>query len=151
MHLSVVGAGEAEEEVLDLAVRVGREVARQGCILVCGGLGGVMAAACRGAREVGGRTVAIVPGSEASSANLWAEVVVPTGIGHARNVIVVQSGDAVIALPGLWGTLSEVALALKIGKPVAAVRAWRDIPGVLHEEEPERAVIAAVARATGKR
>jgi uncharacterized protein (TIGR00725 family) len=103
-----------------------------------------MAGACRGARENGGRTVAILPGSDPSAANPWAEVVLATGLGHARNVVVVQSGEAVLALPGSWGTLSEVALALKNDRPVVGLRAWREIAGVAPAESPQEAVDLAV-------
>jgi uncharacterized protein (TIGR00725 family) len=140
IHISVVGTGEADRTLLDLARAVGREVARADGVLICGGLGGVMAGACRGAREAGGRTIAIVPGPDPSTANPWAEVVIATGLGHARNVLVVQSGDAVIALPGSFGTLSEVALALKVGRPVVGLGAWGDIEGVVAVESPEEAV-----------
>lgn len=109
-----------------------------------------MAGACQGAREAGGRTVGILPGSDASAANPWVEVVVPTGLGHARNVLVVQSGDAVLALPGSWGTLSEVALALKSGRPVVSVGAWQDLDGVAVAGSPEEAVATALRRIGNK-
>ena len=108
-----------------------------------------MAGACRGAREAGGRTVGLLPGTEAAAANPWAEVVIPTGLGHARNVLVVQSGDAVLALPGSWGTLSEVALALKLGRPLVGVAAWKDVLGVVCVDDPEEAVATAL-RLVGK-
>ena len=151
IHISVVGSGEADQALLDLARAVGREVARADCVLVCGGLGGVMAGACRGAREAGGRTVAIVPGPDPAAANPWTEVVVATGLGHARNVVVVQSGDAVVALPGSFGTLSEVALALKAGRPVVGLGAWGEIEGVVEAESPEEAVRQAVRLAAASR
>jgi hypothetical protein len=151
LHVSVVGAGDADAELFDLAARVGRAVAQAGCVLVCGGLGGVMAGACRGAREAGGRTVGILPGPNAAAANPWAEVVIPTDLGHARNALVVHSGDAVVALHGSWGTLSEVALALKIGKPVVGLRAWGEISGVESADLPEIAVARALQLARGGR
>ncbi len=149
-HVSVVGSGEAGTEGERLAAEVGRALARRGCVLVCGGLAGVMAAACRGAREAGGRTVAVLPGDDPAAANPWAEVVVATGLGNARNAVVVQSGDAVIALPGGWGTLSEVALARKAGRPVVGLQAWADVEGVVPAATPEEAVEKALALA-GKR
>ncbi len=144
IHISVIGAGQADPELREQAVRVGREIARAGCVLVCGGLGGVMAGACQGAREAGGLAVAVVPGPDPAAANPWAQVVVATGLGHARNVLVVQSGDAVVALPGSWGTLSEIALARKCGRPVVAVDAWRSQQGVWVEDTPEEAVARAL-------
>ncbi len=147
VHLAVVGAGAADATAYDLALRVGRAAARAGAVVVCGGLGGVMEAACRGAREAGGRTVAVIPGPDPAAANPWAEVVVATGLGHARNVVVVQSGDAVVALPGSWGTLSEISLARKCGRPVVAVSAWRHLEGVRVVEDPEEAVGLAVSLA----
>ena len=143
LHISVVGAGTAESRDLARAREVGEEIAKAGAVLVCGGLGGVMEAACRGAREAGGRTVGIIPTADRNTANAWAEVVVATGIGHARNVLVVQSGDAVVALPGSHGTLSEIVLALKVGRPVVGVDAWHEIEGVSIAADP----VDAVARA----
>ncbi len=151
IHISVIGAGQADPDLRERAVRVGREVARAGCVLVCGGLGGVMAGACQGAREAGGLAVAVVPGPDPAGANPWAQVVVATGLGHARNVLVVQSGDAVVALPGSWGTLSEIALARKCGRPVVAVDAWRSQEGVMVEKTPEEAVARAVELARRSR
>ncbi len=144
IHISVVGAGSADPALYETARRVGREVARRGCVLVCGGLGGVMAGACQGAAEAGGVTVAVVPGSDPVAANPWARVVIATGLGHARNVLVVQSGDAVVALPGSWGTLSEIALARKAGRPVVGVGAWGHLDGVREVAEPADAVALAV-------
>jgi uncharacterized protein (TIGR00725 family) len=143
LHISVVGAGTAAEPELALAQAVGVEIARAGAVLVCGGLGGVMEAACRGARRAGGRTVGIIPGSDPAAANPWVEVVVASGIGHARNVLVVQSGDAVVALAGSHGTRSEIALALKVGRPVVALGGWDDVEGVVHAGTPQAAVSMA--------
>jgi uncharacterized protein (TIGR00725 family) len=143
-QLSVIGAGDAGAGEMALATRVGREIARAGCVLVCGGLGGVMEGACRGAREAGGRTVAILPGPDASAANPWAEVVIPTGLGHARNLLVVQSGIAVLALPGSWGTLSEIALARKIGRPVVDLGGWSYVEGLARAGSPAEAVSLAL-------
>jgi len=121
IRVSVVGAGDATEDEIDLAIEVGRAIGRAGAVLVCGGLGGVMAAAAKGAREVGGRTVGLLPGPDADAANRWIEVPVPTGLGEARNVLVVRAGEAVIAIGGSWGTLSEIALARKIGRSVVTL------------------------------
>ncbi len=149
-HLAVVGAGSAAPELYEQARAVGRAIARAGCVLVCGGLGGVMEGACRGAAEAGGRRVAILPGNDPASANPWAEVTIPSGLGNARNALVVQSGDAVLALAGSWGTLSEVALALKVGRPVVGLGAWGEIAGVVSAASPEQAVAEALARCAAR-
>ncbi|GAB4267645.1 MAG: TIGR00725 family protein [Deferrisomatales bacterium] len=145
--LSLVGAGTAGPDLQRLAYETGRRIAAAGCVLVCGGLGGVMEAACRGAREAGGRTVGILPGIDPGAANPWVEVAVATGMGHARNAVVVQSGRAVVALPGSWGTLSEVALALKVGRPVVGLGAWGHVEGVRTASTPAEAVARALAAA----
>jgi len=144
VHLGVVGAGAADRELADLSYRVGRAAAQSGAVLVCGGLGGVMEGACRGAAEAGGLCVAILPGPDPRDSNPWATAVVATGLGHARNAVIVQSADAVIALPGSWGTLSEVALARKSGRPVVGLRAWEDVAGVHPATSPEEAVALAL-------
>jgi hypothetical protein len=123
---------------------VGRLLAERGAMVVCGGLGGTMEAACRGAREAGGTTLGLLPGLDRSAANPFVSVAVPTGLGEARNALVVRAADAVIALGGGYGTLSEIALALKAGKRVVGLRTW-DIDGVLAVEDAEAAVAAALA------
>ncbi|MFA5331728.1 MAG: TIGR00725 family protein [Methanoregula sp.] len=144
MQISVVGAAEATEEEYSIAYETGRFIAQAGATLVCGGLFGVMEAACRGAREAGGRTVGIVPGTD--DGNAYLDAVIRTGLGHARNVLVVQSGDAVIALGGSYGTLSEIAIALKAGRRVFGLKTW-DIPGVTPCATAEDAVTGAAAAA----
>jgi uncharacterized protein (TIGR00725 family) len=129
IYVAVVGPGDATAEQELLAERLGRGVAERGAILVCGGLGGVMAAACRGARSAGGTTVGILPGTERGTANEWVEVAIPTGLGELRNGLVVRAADVVIAVGGGHGTLSEVALALKGGVPVIGLDTW-DIAGI---------------------
>jgi len=116
-------------------------------VLVCGGLGGVMEAACRGARDAGGRTVGILPGADRSAANRFVDVAIPTGLGEARNALVVRSADALVAVGGGYGTLSEIALALKAGKPVVGLDSW-DIDGIEAAATPEEAVGAALAALT---
>ncbi len=138
MQIAVVGGGDRSPAVERMAHRLGRLLAERGHILVCGGLGGVMEAACRGAKEAGGLTVGILPG-EREDANDWVDIAIATGMGHARNVIIVKSSDAVIALPGKHGTLSEIALALKVGKRVISLGSWQ-IPGTLPAETAEDAV-----------
>jgi uncharacterized protein (TIGR00725 family) len=117
-------------------------VAERGAVLVCGGLGGAMEAACRGARAAGGTTVGILPGSERADANPYVDIALPTGLGEGRNALVVRTADALIAVGGGYGTLSEIALALRHGKPVIGVDTW-DIEGVVFVDSPEAAVRAA--------
>ena len=123
-YIAVIGPGRATETELELAETLGERIAAAGAIVVCGGLGGVMEAACRGAKRAHGTTVGIIPGAERSAANEWVDVVIATGLGEARNALVVRSADAVVAVGGGYGTLSELALALKAGKPVVGVGTW---------------------------
>ena len=111
--------------------------------MVCGGLGGVMEAACRGAKEADATTVGILPGTDRSAANRFVDVAIPTGLGEARNALVVRAADAVIAIGGAYGTLSEIALALKAGKRVAGIGTWQ-IDGVERVDSPEAAVEAVL-------
>jgi uncharacterized protein (TIGR00725 family) len=143
--VAVVGPGDATPDEADAAEQVGAGLARAGAVVVCGGLGGVMAAACRGADAAGGLTIAILPGADRTAANEWARVVVPTGMGEMRNVLVVRAADAVIAVGGAYGTLSEVALALKTGLPVVGIDTW-PIDGVIAVDSPCDAVAMALAR-----
>lgn len=130
-QVAVVGGSSPDSpSIIRLATAVGRSVAGAGATLICGGLGGIMEAAARGAKERGGLTVGIVPSYQKETANPYIDVVVVSGLGHARNVLVAASGDLVIALPGSHGTLSEVSVALKLGKLVIGVTAWGDIHGV---------------------
>jgi uncharacterized protein (TIGR00725 family) len=129
LRIGISGRGASADPDLAaisaLSSEVGREIARAGAIVVTGGLGGVMEAAARGAWEAGGLTIGILPGARAGDANPWITVPIVTGLGHARNVVLVHSSEALVAIGGSYGTLSEVALALKIGVPVAAVASWR--------------------------
>lgn len=122
---------------------MGRELGVHGATVVCGGLGGVMEAACRGAKETGATTVGILPGSDRSAANPFVDVAIPTGLGEARNALVVRAADAVIAIGGAYGTLSEIAFALKAGKRVAGIGTW-EIDGVERTDSPEGAVEAVL-------
>jgi uncharacterized protein (TIGR00725 family) len=154
-QVAVIGAGGCEEgsEAWDLAEQVGRRLAEEGTTVVCGGLGGVMEAAARGAAEADGTVVGIVPGHAIAEANDFCTHVVATGIGHARNLAVVSSGDVVIAVGGEWGTLSEIGFARAIGRTVVALRSWelkgRDrmegAPDVVEAESAEEAVAAALS------
>jgi uncharacterized protein (TIGR00725 family) len=123
-YIAVVGPGDAGEQELNDAESVGRELAQGGATVVTGGLGGVMAAACRGAAGAGGMTVGILPGQDRRAGNEWVAVAIPTGLGELRNGLVVRSADVVVAVGGAYGTLSEVALALKTGVPVVGLRTW---------------------------
>jgi uncharacterized protein (TIGR00725 family) len=144
-YVAVVGAGgpDVAPALLADAEAVGAELARRGAVVVCGGLGGVMEAACRGARGQGGTTVGILPGSSRSDANAWVTIAVATGLGELRNGLVVRSADAVVAIGGEYGTLSEVALALKAGKRVVGLGTW-DIPGVVPAGDAREAVALAL-------
>jgi uncharacterized protein (TIGR00725 family) len=141
VQVSVIGSGSDWEAA---AEEVGRLLAERGCTVVTGGLGEVMAAAHRGAKEAGGTTVAIVPGEHRREANPWADHVVVTGVGHARNLAVAASGDAVIAVGGSWGTLSEIALARRLGRPVVALEGAPRVDGVEHASSPAEAVERAL-------
>ena len=144
-YVAVVGpAATSDETVVDRAFQVGVELARRGAVVVSGGLGGVMAAACRGACEAGGTTLGILPGDDRAAANPWVTVAVATGMGELRNGLVVRASDAVLAVAGAYGTLSEIALALKAGKRVVGLGTW-DIPGVLVAPDPVGAVALALA------
>jgi uncharacterized protein (TIGR00725 family) len=143
-YVAVVGPGQAGPEEIAQAEEVGRLLAEHGATLVCGGLGGVMAAACRGASQAGGITVGLLPGHDRAEANQWVSVVIPSGLGELRNGLVVRAADAVIAVGGGYGTLSEVALALKAQKPVIGLGSW-EIEGVDGVESARAAVQRALA------
>ena len=128
--IGVIGAGSCSDETEALAREVGGEIARRGGVLICGGLGGVMQAAARGAKEHGGLTVGILPGHDVTEANAFIDIPIATNMGQARNAIIVQTAKALVAVAGGYGTLSEMALALKIGKTVVALRPQFDIDGV---------------------
>jgi uncharacterized protein (TIGR00725 family) len=152
VHIAVIGAARAPASDCDVAERVGRGIAEGGAVLVCGGLGGVMEAACRGARAGGGTTVGILPGTDRLAANDHVEVAVATGIGEARNAVVVATADAVVAVGGEFGTLSEIALALKAGTPVIGVHSWElaragaKVPGIEAVSSADEAVAVALER-----
>ena len=143
-QIAVIGAADATPELKEAARTIGALIAANHETLVCGGLGGVMEAACTGAHEEGGLTVGIVP--DTGNGNAALDIVIRTGLGHARNVLVAQSADAVIAVGGSYGTLSEIAVALKTGRPVFGYRTW-NIDGVIACATPEEAVLMAVRAA----
>jgi uncharacterized protein (TIGR00725 family) len=144
MQIAVTGAAEATRQEYETAYAVGRLIAENRAVLVCGGLGGVMEAACRGARDSGGTTVGIIAGT--GDGNPYLDIVIRTGLGHGRNILVAQSGDAMIAVGGRYGTLSEIAISLKTGCPVFGLSTW-DIGGVVKCGTPEEAVKRAVGAA----
>jgi uncharacterized protein (TIGR00725 family) len=124
VFIAVVGSATCDDDVAAVAEAVGREIALRGAMLVCGGRGGVMEAACQGAQAAGGVTVGILPGDDRSQANAYLDIPIVTGLGEARNTIVVRTADAVIAVSGGYGTLSEIGFALKMGRPVIGLRTW---------------------------
>ena len=138
-YIGVVGPGEASAAELESAEEVGAGLASFGAVVVTGGLGGVMEAACRGARSRRGRTLGILPGEDRDAANGWVEIAVATGLGELRNGLIVRACDALIAVGGGHGTLSEVALALKLGRPVVGLGTWA-VHGVDEVTTPEEAV-----------
>ncbi|NPV13560.1 TIGR00725 family protein [candidate division WOR-3 bacterium] len=129
-YVGVIGAGECDDSLGQMAKEVGQGIARMGAILICGGLGGVMAAACEGARQEGGLTVGILPGTRRGEANQFVDIEIVTGILEARNLIIIRTADVLVAIGGSYGTLSEIGFALKMNKPVIGLKTW-DIPGVL--------------------
>lgn len=138
--IGVIGTGTSSPSIDELAAEVGREIARNNAVLICGGLGGVMAAAARGAKEVGGYTIGILPGPGIHAANPYIDFPIASNMGQARNAIIIQTAEVLIAVAGGYGTLSEIALALKTGKGVVALLPQFSIPGVHQAETPREAV-----------
>jgi uncharacterized protein (TIGR00725 family) len=148
VHVAVIGASDASPEQREHARAAGRRLAEIGAVVVTGGRGGVMEAACKGAKEAGGRTLGILPGNDRADANPFVDVAIPTGLGEMRNALVVRAADAVVAIGGAWGTLSEIAFARRAGKPVFGVGSWElgpdgVTPAADGAEAAERAVEAA--------
>jgi len=137
--IAVIGGSQCSPQEAEVAESVGRELARQGAILVCGGRGGVMEAACRGACAEGGITIGILPGDSRQAANPYVQIPIVTGIGYARNVIVVKSAQAVIAIDGNYGTLSEISHALESGIPVIGLNTW----SLSKKGQPDNSIIPA--------
>jgi len=152
--VGVIGPGRADAHQAGAAEAVGEGLARAGAVLVCGGLGGVMEAACRGARRAGGATLGLLPGADRSEANQHVEVAVPTGLGEARNALVVRASDALVAVGGGYGTLSEIALALRAGTTVVGLETWSlsrpggEPDGIVRAATPAEAVEIALEAAT---
>jgi uncharacterized protein (TIGR00725 family) len=151
--ISVIGGGDPAPRAMELAEQVGKELAKRGAVVVCGGLLGVMEAVCRGAKSEGGMTIGILPGNQPSTSNGYIDFPIMTGMGYARNVIVVKTGRAVIAIDGAYGTLSEIGHALGDGTPVIGLETWQlpqrdDLPlRVEHAKSPVDAVEKAIAAA----
>ena len=141
MRVSVIGGSDVDEETYESARELGQLLAAGGHEVVCGGLGGVMEGVCRGVKERDGRTIGILPGSDRSAANPYVDTAIATGMGNARNTLVVLNGDAVVAIDGSTGTLSELGLALDYGRPVAGLDTLRidGIDGIEHVETPQAA------------
>jgi uncharacterized protein (TIGR00725 family) len=142
-YVAVIGASQPAQSELATAEAVGEELGAAGAVLICGGRGGVMAAACRGAHTQGGLTVGLLPGLDREEANQWVTVAIPTGLGELRNGLVARAADVLIAVGGGYGTLSEIALALRAGKPVLGLATWH-IDGVTPMASPEQAVATAL-------
>jgi uncharacterized protein (TIGR00725 family) len=138
-YVAVVGPGDASPKEIEAAELIGRGIAQLGHVLVCGGLGGVMAAAARGARKAGGTTIGLLPGTSRDAANQWIEIAIPTGLGELRNGLIARAADVVIAVGDAYGTLSEIALALKTNTPVIGLNTW-EIQGIEVVESAEHAV-----------
>jgi len=131
-YIGVIGAGACSDATYNVARNVGFEIGKKGWTLVCGGLGGVMKGAAQGCTEGGGQTIGILPGLDRNSANPYIQVPIPTGLGDGRNLLVIRASDVLVAISGGYGTLSEIALALKAEKPVIGIETWRNIDGITH-------------------
>ena len=151
-YIAVIGGSEYVEEDCVRAEAVGRELARAGALLLCGGRSGVMEAACRGAKEAGGTTIGFLPGEERGDENDHVDIALPTGMGEMRNMLIVHAADAVIAVGGEFGTLSELAFALRVGKPVFGIDTWelskkgKATAAIEVVDSPEEAVSRALDR-----
>ena len=156
MMIAVIGGNDPSQDALPAAEAVGLEIASRGHTLICGGRGGVMEAACKGAREAGGHTIGVLPGPDSSGANEYVGFPIVTNMGFARNAIIALTADALIAIDGSYGTLSEIAMALGYGKPVIGLDTWHITPGsgvederIVRAESPAQAVERAIAAARG--
>ena len=157
-YIGVIGGGQASRRDVDRAESVGRHLGAAGAVVVCGGLGGVMAGACRGAQQAGGTTIGILPGLDRSAANGWLDVALPTGLDEGRNILVVRAADAIVAIGGEYGTLSEIGLALRAGIPVVGLGTWTLTrpdgtadPGLIPAHDPARAAALALELARAGR
>jgi uncharacterized protein (TIGR00725 family) len=151
IYIGVIGAGRCSKKLKDQAFAVGMAIAEENAVLVCGGLKGIMEAAAKGARQAGGTTIGIIPGNDRTDANPYCDIVIPTGMGEARNVLVVQTSDTIVALHGKYGTISEMSFALKFNKPLVSLVEWSVFPEVIHIPDPVKAVKEAVKLARNNR
>ncbi len=142
-YIGIIGAGECDAELAQLAGDVGRRIAEAGAVLVCGGMGGVMEAACRGAKAAGGTTIGILPGPDRADANPYVDVAIATGLNEARNLAIIRTADVLVAVGGSYGTLSEIGFALKAGKKVVGLKSW-EIKGMVPAATAEEAVRLAI-------
>jgi uncharacterized protein (TIGR00725 family) len=147
IFIGVIGAGDCSDEVCKLAEEVGEKIAKAGAVLVCGGLGGVMESASKGATKQGGITIGILPGIDKDHANPYIVFPLVTGLGEGRNLLVVRNSDVVIAFPGEFGTLSEIAFSLKLGKPVVGLSTWKVSDKIIQAKNAQEAVSIALNQA----
>ena len=140
LMIAVIGARSCDQQVYELAFQAGQELARSGYTIVCGGLGGVMEAACKGARSAGGRTVGILPGVDPAAANQFVDIAIATGLGAGRNLLIIHSAEAVLAINGSYGTLSELAFALQLNKPVVGLGTWNISEKIITATSAQQAV-----------
>ena len=139
MNIGIVGGHKCTKSIAAIAEELGYLIARQGWVLICGGGGGIMEAACRGVRKAGGLSIGILPSSHGHEANAYLDVKIPTGLGYARNILVVRASDVIVAVDGEYGTLSEIAFALCEGKRVLGIKTWK-IKGVKEVKNPSLAI-----------
>ena len=143
--IGVIGQGSnCSKKLLNLAEHVGRCIAKKNAILICGGLKGIMEAVCRGAKKEQGLTIGVLPGTTKIDANRYIDIPIVTGLGEARNSIIVRTADVVIAVGGRYGTLSEIAFSLALGKPIVGICTWIDVDGMVDVDEREEAVETAI-------
>lgn len=150
VYIAVIGGSDISPDIANLARQVGREVARSGAVLLCGGLGGVMTAAAAGVQAAGGVSLGILPDGDRQRANPYLTYSIATNLGHARNMLIAHSADAVIAIDGSYGTVSEAAIALKLGKPVIALQVTWDLPGLQRADSAAAAVAIAWEKLTDR-
>ena len=143
--IGVIGAGQVSPHGEERAYRVGQLLAEHGAVLVCGGLGGVMEAASRGCAEAGGQVIGLLPGADAAEANPYVTLPIVTNMGHARNIMIAHTAQALIAVEGEYGTLSEMAIGLKLGKTVVQLDSWKLLSDAVIATSPEQAVAVALA------
>jgi uncharacterized protein (TIGR00725 family) len=138
--IGIIGAGACTPEIEKIAYETGAAIAGRKAVLLCGGLGGVMGAAAQGASEAGGLTIGLLPGTDRNDASRFIQIPLATGLDHARNAVLARSSDALIAISGGYGTLSEIAFALKMGKPIVGIRSWTSLPDLKNVQDADQAV-----------